>query len=162
MKVIFLDTNEIKEVANGYARNYLFPRGLAVLAAKKNLKRLEKENKRQEEQRKVKDKKAAQKREELESQSYEIKVKAGKDEKLHGSVTRTKIAKLIGVGKEVVFLDKPIKVLGEYEVEIKVGSEKAKVKLKVSKEARREEVSKEGKVPKVPRVSKVKTVKSVN
>lgn len=162
MKVIFLDTNEIKEVANGYARNYLFPRGLAVLAAKKNLKRLEKENKRQEEQRKVKDKKAAQKREELESQSYEIKVKAGKDEKLHGSVTRTKIAKLIGVGKEVVFLDKPIKVLGEYDVEIKVGSEKAKVKLKVSKEARREEVSKEGKVPKVPRVSKVKTVKSVN
>lgn len=162
MKVIFLDTNEIKEVANGYARNYLFPRGLAVLAAKKNLKRLEKENKRQEEQRKVKDKKAAQKREELESQSYEIKVKAGKDEKLHGSVTRTKIAKLIGVGKEVVFLDKPIKVLGEYEVEIKVGSERAKVKLKVSKEARREEVSKEGKVPKVPRVSKVKTVKSVN
>lgn len=162
MKVIFLDTNEIKEVANGYARNYLFPRGLAVLAAKKNLKRLEKENKRQEERRKVKDKKAAQKREELESQTYEIKVKAGKDEKLHGSVTRTKIAKLIGVGKEVVLLDKPIKVLGEYEVEIKVGSERAKVKLKVSKEARREEVSKEGKVPKVPRVSKVKTVKSVN
>lgn len=153
MKVIFLDTNEIKEVANGYARNYLFPRGLAVLAVKKNLKRLEKENKRQGEQRKVKDKKATQKREELESQTYEIKVKAGKDEKLHGSVTRTKIAKLIGVGKEVVLLEKPIKVLGEYEVEIKVGSERARIRLKVSRE---EKVSKASKVSKVSKTEKRK------
>lgn len=159
MKVIFLDTNEVKEVRNGYARNYLFPRGLAVLAAKKNLKRLEKEKELQEKQRKTRDKKAARKKEKLESQIYEIKVKAGKGEKLHGSVTRAKIAKLIGVEKEAVLLEKPIKEVGEYETEIKVGSERARIRLKVSRE---EKVSKEGKVSKVPKVPKVKTVKSVN
>jgi len=142
MKVIFLDTNEIRDVANGFARNYLFPRGLAILATKKNIKRLQKQKEQEEKAKESKDKKAVQKKKKLESQTYEIKAKVGKEGKLHGSIIRAKIAKVVGVKKEEVLLKKPIKKLGKYEVEIKANSQKAKIKIKVSKE---------GKVSKVPK-----------
>ncbi len=49
MKVIFKKTNEIKEVADGYARNYLLPQGLVTVATEEEIKRLE--NKKQEAER---------------------------------------------------------------------------------------------------------------
>ena len=131
MKIVFLDSSEVKDVAPGYARNYLFPRGLAILATEKNLKRLENQKKLEGKRRGVEAEKAVAKKKKLESKTYQIKARVGKEEKLHGSVTRAKIAKVVGVKKEAVCLDKPIKALGEYEVEIKVDSQKARVKLKV-------------------------------
>lgn len=146
MKVVLIDTSEIKEVAPGFARNYLFPRGLAILATEQNLKRIEKQKKLEDEEKEIKNKKALKKKEKLEGKTYEIKAKVGTEGKLHGSITRVKIARLVGVQKEEVLLEKPIKKIGEYEVEIKVDSQKARIKLKVAKE---------GKVPKVPKVSKI-------
>jgi large subunit ribosomal protein L9 len=132
MKVIFLDTNEVKDVAAGYARNYLFPRGLAILATEQNLARIEKQKESKEKKRAIQIKKAEEQKKELEKKTFEIQAKAGKEGKLHGSVTAYKIAKVVGVKKESVLLEKPIKELGEYGVEIKVDSQKAKIRLKVS------------------------------
>jgi large subunit ribosomal protein L9 len=131
MKVILLETKEVKEVADGYARHYLFPRRLAILATEKNLRQLEKGVKEAEEKRKRADKKAVARKRQLESKPYEIEVKVGKGKKIHGSVTAAKIAKEVGLEKEDVLLDEPIKELGEYEIEIKADSQKAKIKLKV-------------------------------
>lgn len=134
MKVILLETKEVKQVANGYARNYLFPQGLAVLATKKNLKKLEKQIKEAEEKRKLREEKAIATKKKLEGEAYKIKAKAGEGKKLYGSVTTARIAKAIGVGKQEVLLKKPIKELGDYQIEIKVDSQKAKIKLKVVRE----------------------------
>lgn len=131
MKVIFLKTNEVKDVAAGYARNYLFPRGLAVLATEQNLAEIEKQRKLGEEQDKLQTQKIAEKKRELGRKIYEIKAKVGSGGKLHGSITALKIAKAVEVKKEAVCLEKPIKALGEYEVEVKLNSKKAKIKLRV-------------------------------
>ena len=155
MKVIFLDSNEVKDVAPGYARNYLFPRGLAVLATKGNLRKIELHRALEEKRKEVRIRKAAAKKKKLESKVFEIKARVGKEGKLHGSVTRAKIAEVIGVEKEAVLLENPIKALGEYEVEIKVDSQKAKIRLRVSGEGR---VSKEAEASKVSKGEKVSKV----
>lgn len=131
MKVIFLATNEIKDVAAGYARNYLFPRGLAILATEQNLAKIEKQRKLKEKEKEAKVKKEEEKKKKFGGKTFEIKTKVGEEGKLHGSITALKIAKVLGVEKEAICLKKPIKALGEYEVEVKIDSQKAKIKLRV-------------------------------
>jgi large subunit ribosomal protein L9 len=132
MKVI-LKTNidkmgakgEVKEVKDGFARNYLIPKGLAVESNAANLKRLE------EEQVKIKAKEAKDKEEaqvfakELENHSYTISSRAGVDDKLYGAITSQDIADCIKqevaeIDKKKIQLDEPIKKLGIYQIPIKI------------------------------------------
>jgi|APSaa5957512535_1039671.scaffolds.fasta_scaffold318471_1 large subunit ribosomal protein L9 len=131
MKVIILKTKEIKEVSLGYAVNYLLPKKQAVIATKKAIKRLEKQEAKKKQEVKTSKQEDRQSAEKLDGKVVTIKVQAGKAGKVHGSITKKEIAKELDILKTHIKLDKPIKKIGEYDVELKFGSAKAKVKLKV-------------------------------
>ncbi|WCL48311.1 50S ribosomal protein L9 [Leptospira sp. GIMC2001] len=119
------DAGELKEVADGYARNFLFPKKLAIRAsdgsAKMALhqKRLAdlKKDKRQKDMKGLATS--------LDGQAIEIKVKQGENEKIFGSVTALDIsqalsAKGFSVDKRKIDLDQPIKATGEFKIRLKL------------------------------------------
>jgi len=131
---------DVIDVASGYARNYLLPRGLAVLATEAQKRVLEKETKLRE----IRDEKiksvlsaVAEKMSDL---STTIVVQAGEEDKLYGSVTAHDIAEAIKnqgfeVDQKQVLLDEPIKKLGIYTVPVKLHREiEVAVKVWVVKE----------------------------
>ena len=135
MKVIFLKDlkgqgkkGEIKEVSEGYATNFLIPKGYAKPASEGNVKTLEAQ-KRSEEKRKEQEKLDAQKlAEELSQVTIQVKVKAGEGGKVFGSVTSKQIAdemekRKLKVDKRKIVLDDPIKTLGFTKVAIKLHPE---------------------------------------
>lgn len=144
IKVIFSQTNQIKEVAAGYALNYLFPKGLAVSATPESLQSLEKKQKLLEADKKKFQKQATELATRLNQLKLTIKAKVKKDKQLYGGVNRQTITVALGkkLGKTVlkegpqleVLLDKPIKVLGESEVDLKIGQTRAKVRVAIVKE----------------------------
>jgi large subunit ribosomal protein L9 len=114
---------EIVTVADGYARNYLVPKGLAVEASSKNMKSLEHAQKViQEKAKKVKESLqefAAR----LSKVTLIMKAKAGEEGKLFGSVTSMDIAEQlknegIEIDKKKMILEEPIKRLGNFTVGI--------------------------------------------
>ncbi len=133
MKVILLKDvkgtgkeGQILEVSDGYARNFLLPKGLAKEATSRNIG--EAEAKAQAEQRKVKqeEEKARKAALELDGKKISITVKSGEGGKLFGSVTTKEIAEKISeqlkidIDKKKIVLDEPIKNTGEFEVEVKL------------------------------------------
>ncbi|HDP80839.1 MAG TPA: 50S ribosomal protein L9 [Spirochaetes bacterium] len=134
------EAGDIKEVAAGYARNYLLPKKLVILADDSSQK-VALHQKKLIAVKKEKRKKAGQKLvEALASVELQIGAQVGEEEKLFGSVTSMDIAKkLKELGHEVdrrkIQLEEPIKKLGEYEVGIKLDEGlTAKVKVTVIKE----------------------------
>lgn len=119
------DPGEVVEVKSGYARNYLVPQGMAMMATKKNVAAVEAEKQRiaaalAKEIERVQGEAAA-----LKSLSVTISAKAGEGGKLYGSVTNMDIAKaLADAGREVdrrrILLEAPIKRLGEHPVKVKL------------------------------------------
>ena len=112
-------------VKDGYARNYLIPRGLAFEATEGALRALD-EEKKQAERRSSKELKSSEKIAlELEKVSITIQMKVGEDEKLFGAVTSQMIAdslkeKGIEIDKRIIDLEEPIKALGIYTVSVKL------------------------------------------
>ncbi len=131
---------EVVSVADGYARNYLIPKGIAVEATRGNLRQFEAEK--EELLKKVaKLKEGAEvRRKELEAVTLAFTRKAGEEDKLFGSVTSMDIEAAlkeqnIEVDKRTILLGEPIKSLGEHIVEIKLHPEvSASVKVNVEKE----------------------------
>ena len=126
------------KVADGYARNFLIPRRLAVKADSASAKQIEHEMaiiKRREEKRRAEQSKIAK---ELEKLTVEIKVRAGEGDKIFGSVTAGHIAeKLAEMGQEVnrknLVLAEPIKSLGIFKVALKFpGGIEAEIKVWVT------------------------------
>ena len=116
---------EIVEVAGGYGRNYLLPRGLAVKASTKNLKEQEHQKKfiqaRMDRQKKDAQEKAGS----LDSVSCTISRKTGEDEKLYGSVTSRDIEEAlreegVSIDRKRISLEEPLKKLGVYTVPVKL------------------------------------------
>ena len=118
----------IVKVSEGYARNYLIPRKLAVPVDKAALRRLEK-NRKEREDRQARELSAARaKAEELEKVSCTVTVKVGEGEKIFGSVTVTDImVALKDQGFEIerrrILLADPIRELGVYDVKIRLHQE---------------------------------------
>lgn len=119
--------DEIREVSNGYARNYLIKNSLAKPATNKSLE----ETKRKQEIEEGKEKERKKKNEliakKLSGQVFKIKVKA-ENEKLFGSVDKDFISKKIKEGgfdvdQESINLTTPIKKTGEYSIKIKLSEE---------------------------------------
>ncbi|MEE8335664.1 MAG: 50S ribosomal protein L9 [Candidatus Neomarinimicrobiota bacterium] len=134
MDVILLDdlesvgsAGDIVNVKPGYARNYLFPRSLAVRASKRNLA-LAAEKKRSallksQRETKVLDKLMSV----LKKTEITIEVQAGGEERLFGSVTTGDIqtalaAKSLTIKKQDILLEEPIKALGIYHVPIRIAA----------------------------------------
>lgn len=121
---------EIKDVADGYARNFLIPKKYAIPFTDDNLKRIENlkkniELKKQREQDYVNEIKHS-----LEKTSITVTVNVGKDNKVYGSVTKEDIAEAIQqqigikVDKHNIKLDHPIKEIGVHSVDILIRSDK--------------------------------------
>lgn len=119
-------TGDTVKVADGYARNYLLPKNLAVEATKGNQDQVLAQRKHKS----IKQERIQKKRQELAAQigelSCSIKKQVSEDNKVFGSVTQVDIQKClkehgIKLEKKQVILDKPIKTLGIHPVKIKVG-----------------------------------------
>lgn len=125
-------------VAAGYARNYLFPRGLAIPLTMANKKRIE-ALKKQRAEREAHELNTMKELAKVISQLLcVIKVKTGEEGRMFGTVTSGTIADQlrtqfdISVDKKKIALEKPIRALGDYEVEIHLHPEvKATLKVKV-------------------------------
>ena len=147
MKVILRKDSEtlghigdVISVKDGYARNYLIPRGIAYQATDGNLQQLEEERK-QEAKRIDKERKQAENlATQLEKISVTIKMKVGEEDKLFGSVTAQMIAealveKEITLDKRHIELEEPLKALGIYEVPVRLsGGVMGKVKVWIVRE----------------------------
>jgi large subunit ribosomal protein L9 len=112
-------------VAKGYARNYLIPKGFALEASMQNIKMMEMQKKKIDKRRLKAKESAEQVRDLIKEKVVTITQKAGEEEKLYGSVTTMDIAEAmekadISIDRRKIILDKPIKSLGEYEVSIKL------------------------------------------
>jgi len=132
---------EIVNVAKGYARNYLIPRGMALEATEQNIKLTERQRKNIEIKR-IKAKEDALKvKERLSGISVTIAQKVGEEDKLYGSVTTMDIAEQlekqgITVERRRMVLDKPIKTLGDFAVTVKLHPDvSASIKVVVVPEA---------------------------
>ncbi|MFH1258604.1 MAG: 50S ribosomal protein L9 [Elusimicrobiota bacterium] len=147
MKVILWDdvaklgkVGEVVNVADGYARNFLIPKGLALLYTEKTKNQIESKKKKVLQQLEKDKKTAAQRAEEISRISITIPVKAGENDKMFGSVTNADIAEaLAGEGQKIdkkdILLEQPIKELGTYTVEIKMHKEvNGKIKVWIVKE----------------------------
>jgi len=119
---------ETVNVANGYARNYLIPKGFALEASDKNIKLMESQRKKLD-IRRIKARDNAEKiKEEMLDMVITVSQKVGEEDKLYGSVTSMDIAAQIekmgiSIDKRKIILDKPIRSLGEFDVPIKLHPE---------------------------------------
>ncbi len=148
MRVIFLEdvpnvaeAGETKEVADGYGRNFLIPRKLAILASSPESVRLKAQ--REAAQRKI-DEESANLTQQIEGKEVTLQARAGAKDRLYGSITSADIAaeleKVTGlaIDKRKIELAEPIHQLGSYEVTIRVGKD-ATPKIKVNVIAEEEE-----------------------
>ena len=130
---------QVYEVADGYARNFLFPKKLAIEATTGNIQDIS-HKKAVEDRRKVKEKEdALELAGKLNALQIEVKTKTGEGGRLFGSVTSKEIADALKkqhgfeVDKRKLDLKEPIKGLGSYEVHVKVHPEvSAKLQVHVS------------------------------
>ncbi len=120
---------QVKNVADGYARNYLIPQGLAKLATPGALKEIEVRQK-AEEKRLIKRKGEAQEiASRLANTSLTFKARTGESDRLYGSITNADIAariqELTGqeIDKRKIELDEPIRELGTHRVRIRLAPE---------------------------------------
>lgn len=132
---------EVVSVKDGYARNYLFPRGLASEATAANIKIVERLKAKEMEREKVERAGAEALASRINGVSATLEVNAGEDDKLFGSVTAADIQRLLGaqgveVEKKDVLIKSPIRKLGTYDVEVRCHSNvRATMKLTVIKKA---------------------------
>lgn len=132
MKVIFLSDvkgsgkkGDVKEVADGYARNFLLAKGLAAPATAKNLSDLEGKKASEQHKADVARQEAIDTAARIKGASVTVKAKAGKEGKLFGSVTAGHVADAVseqlGIDcpKKKISLDGDIKAFGTYTAELR-------------------------------------------
>ncbi len=130
---------QVVKVKDGYARNYLIPKGIAYLATRENIKKWEQEKQRLLKQLEKEKAKAQELADKISQVSINIVAEANEEETLYGSITEAHIANAlkeegIEVEKDAIVLPVPIKKLGIYNIEIDLHPEvKAEVKVWVVK-----------------------------
>jgi len=146
MEIILLDkidnlgnVGDVVMVKPGYARNYLFPKGLAVRSSKRNIAFVE-EKRKNIELKIAKEEQASQAIfDSLKNVEILMEVEVGENDKLFGSVTTMDLQKALNdqnieIEKQDILLDNPIKSLGVYDIPIKVTSSlKQNIKVNVVK-----------------------------
>lgn len=118
--------NEVKNVSDGYARNYLFPKALAAPATEGNLKAAQvfAETKKAREDRIHEHSQHIA--EQIKTKTFKFKAKAGETGRLYGSITSADIATEIGHALNMTFdkhwivLERPIREVGPHTIEIKL------------------------------------------
>lgn len=147
MKVIFLEDvkgtakkGEVKEVSDGYAKNFLLKNKKAVIADSVNLNNLAQKQSADAFHEAERVKEAKKLGEELKNKEFSLKAKVGENGKLFGAITNKEIADVISknFGKEIdkkqVVLKENIKTIGSFEIELKLYKNiSTKIKLIIEK-----------------------------
>ena len=136
MKVIFIEdvanvakAGDIKDVAEGYARNYLIPRKLAMLATPRAVAEAKAALEREALERVQTEEELRQLAADLEGKEFTVAAKTGGKEKLYGSITGADIvaeikrASGLDVDRRKVDMESPIRQVGSYEVAIKLAAD---------------------------------------
>lgn len=144
MKVILTDDHDtlglrgdVVEVKNGYGRNYLIPRQLAVIASTSNVKRYAEERRQQEHKIEAKRAQAAKLAEKLEGIELTIAMQTGEEGRIFGTVTTQQVAEGLEaqglpVDRRKITISEDIKTVGVYPASVRVSPEHtAEVKVKV-------------------------------
>ncbi len=144
MKVIMLsdvrkvgNKGEIKEVSDGYAKNFLIKQNLAVVANEANLKELEEQNKQKALEEAQKEKDAIALKEVIENLKLDFNLRVGKDGRVFGSVSSKQIVEQllkvhgIKIEKKKLIDSSPIICLGESKVRIDLYRNKVIAVLKI-------------------------------
>lgn len=145
MKVVLLKdipglgkSGEFKEVKDGYARNYLIPRGLAKPATEGEVKRIENEKTMKIHKEDLTRKKSEQILKTLQRQVHKVYVKVGGGGKLFGALTPVNLAEIFSrnanteIDKKWIHLEKPLKEIGMYDIEMHLpGGIKGIVKVEI-------------------------------
>ena len=147
MKIILLEDiatlghrGEVRDVADGYARNYLLPQKLALTATAPNLKNLQGIKARQDSQAAKNLAQAQEQAQVIEGLHLAVSRQASDEDRLFGSVGRNDIAAFLAqhkveIERRRIGLDEPIKALGEFSVPIRLHPEvTAQLKVTVSRE----------------------------
>ncbi len=148
MKVIFLKdvpnvarAGDLKDVADGYGRNYLLPRKLALLATPSALKAAEVQVQKERERQQRVAAETGELAQQLEGLLVTFKAKVVEEDRLYGSIRDSDIADELSrlTGSEIerrkIELQEPIRQLGEYEVTVRLGTDSApKIRVTVSPE----------------------------
>ncbi len=134
--------NEIKNVSDGYARNYLFPSGLAVPATPGQIKAVQEHTKSQAERQSREKMRALEIVEQLKTTPLRLKAKSGEKGRLYGSITSADVAEAVSrvlgfeFDKRAILMDRPIRELGEHIVELKLkGGVRGQARVVVEAEA---------------------------
>ncbi len=138
MKVILLrdvakvgKIHEVKDVSDGYALNSLIPRGLALPATKGRIAAHEQTVKQHKIQHEADAAAQHARIAKLHGNEFDVSVKADAKGHLYEKMTVHRIAEALSVPEQAVVLSEPIKTLGAYPIEIKLGSDKARITLVV-------------------------------
>lgn len=147
MKVIFLKDvkgqgkkGEIKEVSEGYAQNFLIPRGLVRPATDGNVKTLENQTAAEAKRKEREKEEAAELGKKLEEMTVTLTAKAGEGGRLFGAITSKQVAEAlekagIKIDKRKIEMHDPIRSLGVTQVPVKLHPEvKSTVKVQVTEE----------------------------
>ncbi len=145
MQVIFIKdlknqgkTGEIKEVKDGFAKNFLIKNGYAVQKTKDSLNRLERENKQKEAENKEHRTSALELKQKLEQEKLTFTVRTGEHDKVFGSISAKQIKEQLDkkykIDKKQIIIKNPIASLGFHEIEINLYKDIiAKLKIEVKK-----------------------------
>jgi len=132
VKVIFIEdvpnvarVGQTREVASGFARNYLLPKKLAVIANSQAAVAMESQLQKKIKQRELEEAEMAQLAEKIEGTEITIRAKVGESEKLYGSVTGADIAEELNrsagheIDKKKIEMAEPIRQLGSHDVTVR-------------------------------------------
>jgi large subunit ribosomal protein L9 len=136
MKVVLLEdlpgkgrAGQIREVNKGYAKNFLFPRGLALVATPAVIKQVESRLEKEKLEESLDREKLLELAERIEGTEIHLKARMGAEERLFGSVTAADVAEALSqsissvVDKKKIDMEKPLRRAGSYEVAVKLASD---------------------------------------
>lgn len=132
---------DIKDVSDGFALNSLIPKGLAETATPKAVKKVELVKKQEMEQKKIRQDLMLKNFDDLKGVKIEMEKTANKEGHLFAAIHQTEIATAVkeqtrlDIDPDCVVLEKPIKAVGEHEVEVKVGERAVKFTLNIAAKA---------------------------
>jgi large subunit ribosomal protein L9 len=128
---------EVKDVSDGHATNFLIPRGLVEIASAGNIKKLEIQKAKDEGERKVRNDLLAKNLNDVSAVVIEMEEKANDKGHLFAGIHKEELVPVIkaqthlDIPAEYIHLEKPVKTVGEHEIEVKVEDKTVKFKLVV-------------------------------
>ncbi len=148
MKVVLLEdlpgkgkAGEIKEISKGYAKNFLLPRGLALIATPTVIKQVESRLEKEKLEESIDQEKLAELAQQIEGREIHLKARMGAGERLFGSITAADVAEELSrsidsvIDKKKIDIEKPFRQTGSYEVAVKLASEiKPKITVVIEEE----------------------------